>query len=71
MIRAAILKVLLSEADFFVDEKDLQTFVGATFQSRFFFVRAHECTELGHCAGAVPFAVLQSVVTETLQSSMT
>jgi hypothetical protein len=35
----AILKVLLFEADFFVDEKDLQTFVGATSQSRFFFVR--------------------------------
>jgi hypothetical protein len=33
---AAILKFLLSEADFFVDEKDLQTFVGATSQSRFF-----------------------------------
>jgi hypothetical protein len=33
----AILKVLLSEADFFVDEKDLQTFVGAAFQPRFFF----------------------------------
>ena len=32
----AILKVLLSEADFFVDEKDLQTFVGAAFQPRFF-----------------------------------
>jgi hypothetical protein len=36
---AAILKKLLSEADFFVDEKDLQTFVGATSQSRFFFAR--------------------------------
>lgn len=35
----AILRFLLSEADFFVDGKDLQTFVGATFQSRFFFVR--------------------------------
>lgn len=35
----AILRSLLSEADFFVDGKDLQTFVGATFQSRFFFVR--------------------------------
>lgn len=34
-----ILRSLLSEADFFVDGKDLQTFVGATFQSRFFFVR--------------------------------
>lgn len=34
----AILRSLLSEADFFVDGKDLQTFVGATFQSRFFFV---------------------------------
>jgi hypothetical protein len=33
---AAILRFLLSEADFFVDEKDLQTFVGATPQSRFF-----------------------------------
>lgn len=33
----AILRFLLSEADFFVDGKDLQTFVGATFQSRFFF----------------------------------
>jgi hypothetical protein len=33
---AAILKFLLSEADFFVDEKDLQTFVSATSQSRFF-----------------------------------
>lgn len=32
-----ILRSLLSEADFFVDEKDLQTFVGATSQSRFFF----------------------------------
>jgi len=32
-----ILSFLLSEADFFVDEKDLQTFVGATSQSRFFF----------------------------------
>jgi hypothetical protein len=32
-----ILTFLLSEADFFVDEKDLQTFVGATSQSRFFF----------------------------------
>jgi hypothetical protein len=28
--------LLLSEADFFVDEKDLQTFVGAAFQPRFF-----------------------------------
>jgi hypothetical protein len=34
---AAILQLLLSEADFFVDEKDLQTFVGAAFQPRFFF----------------------------------
>ena len=34
---AAILEYLLSEADFFVDEKDLQTFVSATFRSRFFF----------------------------------
>lgn len=33
----AILRSLLSEADFFVDGKDLQTFVGATSQSRFFF----------------------------------
>ena len=34
----AILNRLLFEADFFVDEKDLQTFVGATSQeSRFFF----------------------------------
>ena len=33
----AILQMLLSEADFFVDEKDLQTFVGAAFQPRFFF----------------------------------
>ncbi len=32
-----ILRSLLSEADFFVDGKDLQTFVGATSQSRFFF----------------------------------
>lgn len=32
-----ILVSLLSEADFFVDGKDLQTFVGATSQSRFFF----------------------------------
>ena len=32
----AILRSLLSEADFFVDGKDLQTFVGATSQSRFF-----------------------------------
>jgi hypothetical protein len=31
--------LLLSEADFFVDEKDLQTFVGAAFQPRFFFAR--------------------------------
>ena len=35
----AILRSLLSEADFFVDGKDLQTFVGATSQSRFFFAR--------------------------------
>jgi hypothetical protein len=35
--RAAILTVLLFEADFFVDEKDLQTFVSATSSSRFFF----------------------------------
>jgi hypothetical protein len=35
----AILQWLLSEADFFVDEKDLQTFVGAAFQPRFFFAR--------------------------------
>lgn len=35
----AILQSLLSEADFFVDGKDLQTFVGATSQSRFFFAR--------------------------------
>ena len=34
--RLAILTSLLSEADFFVDGKDLQTFVSATFQSRFF-----------------------------------
>ena len=41
----AILRSLLSEADFFVDEKDLQTFVGAAFQAALFFVpinRAHE-----------------------------
>ena len=39
MFRSAscILAFLLFEADFFVDEKDLQTFVGATSQSRFFF----------------------------------
>ncbi len=36
----AILRSLLSEADFFVDGKDLQTFVGATSQSRFFFCPA-------------------------------
>ncbi len=35
----AILRSLLSEADFFVDGKDLQTFVGATSQSRFFLPR--------------------------------
>jgi hypothetical protein len=35
---AAILVLLLSEADFFVDGKDLQTFVSATSKSRFFFV---------------------------------
>lgn len=35
----AILHSLLSEADFFVDGKDLQTFVGATSQSRFFLPR--------------------------------
>lgn len=34
----AILRSLLSEADFFVDGKDLQTFVGATSQSRFFLL---------------------------------
>ncbi len=33
-----ILVSLLSEADFFVDGKDLQTFVGATSQSRFFLL---------------------------------
>jgi hypothetical protein len=31
------MKFLLSEADFFVDEKDLQTFVGATFPVALFF----------------------------------
>jgi hypothetical protein len=36
--RLAILTSLLSEADFFVDGKDLQTFVSATSKSRFFFV---------------------------------
>lgn len=39
----AILRSLLSEADFFVDGKDLQTFVGATSQSRFFFCPAARC----------------------------
>jgi hypothetical protein len=36
---AAILNSLLSEADFFVDEKDLQTFVGAAIGCAFFFAR--------------------------------
>lgn len=31
-----ILQLLLTKADFFVDGKDLQTFVSATFRSRFF-----------------------------------
>lgn len=39
----AILRSLLSEADFFVDGKDLQTFVGATSQSRFFLPRRSAC----------------------------
>ncbi|VWC44890.1 hypothetical protein BLA15816_07374 [Burkholderia lata] len=38
-----ILRSLLSEADFFVDGKDLQTFVGATSQSRFFLPRLCAC----------------------------
>jgi hypothetical protein len=42
-----ILKSLLSEADFFVDEKDLQTFVGATSQSRFFFALRLPITPAG------------------------
>jgi hypothetical protein len=33
---AAILQWLLSEADFFVDEKDLQTFVSAALAALFF-----------------------------------
>lgn len=40
-----ILRSLLSEADFFVDGKDLQTFVGATFQSRFFL----PCCPVRYC----------------------
>ncbi|CAG9271177.1 hypothetical protein PCAR4_90043 [Paraburkholderia caribensis] len=45
----AILKSLLFEADFFVDEKDLQTFVGATSQeSRFFFALFAPVTALTH-----------------------
>lgn len=71
MSRAAILKVLLSEADFFVDGKDLQTFVGATFRSRFFFVCRPVIGEYGQCAGAAPSASFQFSVTETLQSSIT
>ena len=39
----AILRSLLSEADFFVDGKDLQTFVGATSQSRFFLPCLSAC----------------------------
>jgi hypothetical protein len=34
---AAILAALLSEADFFVDGKDLQTFVSAVSQAALFF----------------------------------
>lgn len=34
-----ILRFLLTKADFFVDGKDLQTFVSATLRSRFFFAR--------------------------------
>lgn len=41
-----ILRSLLSEADFFVDGKDLQTFVGATSQSRFFL----PCRPARYCA---------------------
>ncbi|MBN3856050.1 hypothetical protein G3N59_21990 [Paraburkholderia sp. Ac-20340] len=40
---AAILNSLLSEADFFVDEKDLQTFVGAALAALFFCLpRMHD-----------------------------
>ena len=46
----AILRSLLSEADFFVDGKDLQTFVGATSQSRFFFAPAVPILSDSYCA---------------------
>lgn len=71
----AILRSLLSEADFFVDGKDLQTFVGATSQSRFFFLprrSARYCANerrLRLAAGAASLASLGGGV--YVQSSIT
>ena len=70
----AILRSLLSEADFFVDGKDLQTFVGATSQSRFFLPRrsARYCANerrLRLAAGAASLASLGGGV--YVQSSIT
>lgn len=67
----AILRSLLSEADFFVDEKDLQTFVGATSQSRFFLLAGYGFAGASQCAGAALSTSLQSVKVEMLQSSIT
>ncbi|RKE34628.1 hypothetical protein B0G76_0642 [Paraburkholderia sp. BL23I1N1] len=71
MVKAVILKSLLSEADFFVDEEDLQTFVGATSQSRFFLPSGCRFANADQCAGAAPSTSLQSVAIGMLQSSMT
>ncbi|KGW37099.1 deoxyribodipyrimidine photolyase domain protein [Burkholderia pseudomallei MSHR2451] len=42
-----ILRFLLTKADFFVDGKDLQTFVSATLRSRFFLVHRRKPWRLG------------------------
>lgn len=47
---AAILQWLLSEADFFVDEKDLQTFVGAALAALFFCLPCAHARSATLCA---------------------
>jgi hypothetical protein len=70
--RVSILTLLLSEADFFVDGKDLQTF-SATSKSRFFLLSAQVAYALASASsagssGAVSsnasgFGVVQSSIT--------
>jgi hypothetical protein len=61
-----IVEVLLFEADFFVDEKDLQTLIGATSHSRFFFERSlvyRPCAARPAGSNPVSGATLQSSIT--------